>query len=142
MPWRWERARARGLTGPGRREDAPASEGYLLAVAGSTSARISAEWPTGVTFGQTCLILPSLPMRYVIRRALPLTTGTLYFAASSPFSSGMSENGSLYFSANALWLVLSCVETPNTCTPAFCSLAQLSRMSQASLVQPGVSSFG
>ena len=39
-------------------------------------------------------------------------------------------------------MVLSWVDTPKTTTPAFCSLVQLSRKSQASLVQPGVSSFG
>jgi hypothetical protein len=53
-----------------------------------------------------------------------------------------SVNGSRYFAANFACESGESAETPSTITPARCSSFQRSRKPQASLVQPGVSSFG
>jgi len=56
--------------------------------------------------------------------------------------SATSGNGSVYFCMNALWLGSGSRETPKMVTPAATNLSNASRNAHASLVQPGVSSFG
>ena len=93
--------------------------------------------------------MPSGPI-HTLERITPLVF--LPYIILSPYAphasmtlrsgSDRSGNGSLYFVANFAWEAALSAEMPSTTTPAFCRSFQSSRKPHASLVQPGVSSFG
>ena len=60
----------------------------------------------------------------------------------APDVSATIGNGRCWCSPKARWLASSSRDTAKMVTPAFTNLSNASRKAHASLVQPGVSSFG
>src|SRR3989344_3636797 len=77
----------------------------------------------------------SLPINFFFAQAS-------YFSTTFLSSSARRVNGKSYFSANFLWLFAFWMLIPKTLSLSFLKSGIISRIAQASFVQPGVSSFG
>src|SRR5215470_8134417 len=113
-------------------------------------AKTSSGWASAfLTVGQCLMTSPLGPMT-TVERIVPSTNlpyiiffpKAPYFFITSVLGSDKRTNGSLYFFANLLWESMLSLLTPSTTAPDFFSADPMSRKPQASLVQPGVSSFG
>src|SRR5581483_10920458 len=104
----------------------------------SSASSTLAAWPSAFTEYQARCTLPVGPMRKVERMVPTVFLPYMTFLSAS-VSSG---NFSLYLVRNLTWLSALLGEMPSTATPAFSKVLRLSLNWHASLVQPGVSSFG
>src|SRR6185369_4651549 len=96
----------------------------------------------GSTSGYTFATLPLAPIKKLTRDAIPSRDGTPNARSHSPLGSATIGNGRFCSFENSSCDLASSSETPNTCTLASLNLFQESRNAHASLVQPGVPSFG
>src|SRR5271157_1483054 len=114
-----------------------------------TCASTSSAWPSGFTFSKICTILPSGPMRKVVR-AIPITfLPYMFFSFRTPnfLATSFPASASKVYGRSCFSLNFSCAfgvsgEMPNTTNPAFCNLLYASRNPHASMVQPGVLARG
>ena len=93
--------------------------------------------------------LPSLPISTVERITPTVFLPYIIFSPKAPYffitlrsGSERSGKGSLYFPMNFWCDAAPSALTPSTVTPSFANARMSSRKPHASLVQPGVSSFG
>src|SRR5882724_1308523 len=113
------------------------------------SASTSSAWSAGFTFGHIFLILPSGPIKNVTRDVPVYFTPMNVFGPHTPYactiffpSSASSVYGSLNFSTNLSCDLAESVLTPSTTAPFPLKSSHRSRNEHASLLQPGVLSFG
>src|SRR5215468_6621556 len=128
---------------PGRQQRA----GYFASFKNATT---SSGWVSAFFTVSQCLMTSPLGPITTVERIVPCTglpyiiffPKAPYFFMTSVFGSDKRANGSLYFCANLLCESMLSLLTPNTTAPDFFSTDPMSRKPQASLVHPGVSSFG
>src|SRR6059058_2589318 len=114
-----------------------------------TAFRTSSTWPGTFRPRHSCFSMPSAPTRKVLR-SMPLTflpymilfftTPNMWHIFSSV--SAISSKGSSSLVLNSSCDFMLSRDTPNTTAPAFTKSLYLSRNCMASVVQPGVLSFG
>lgn len=135
----------RSLSGPPR-EMWGTEPNHFMAL---TCARTSSAWPSGLTLLKMWAILPSGPMRNVVR-SMPMTfLPYMFFSLITPkalqtflSASASRVKGRSYFSLNFFWASGLSAEMPRTMRPAFWSFVYASRNPHASIVQPGVFALG
>src|SRR6185369_2104001 len=114
-----------------------------------TALSTSSTWPGTFRPRHSCFSTPSEPMRKVLR-SIPLTflpymilfftTPNMWHIFSSV--SAISSNGSSSLALKSSCDFMLSRDTPNTAAPALTKSLYLSRNCIASVVQPGVLSFG
>src|SRR5207245_3288957 len=113
------------------------------------AARTSSTWPSTFTRWNTFWTFPRSSITNVVR-SIPMNVFPYrFFSFHTPyafrtFPSGSERSGKdrEYFSRNFAWLARSSLLTPRTTAPFDWTRERLSRKEHASLVHPGVSSFG
>lgn len=96
--------------------------------------------PTGALSAPTRKVLRSMPLTFLPYMILFLTTPNMWHIFSSV--SAISSKGSSSLALKSSWDFMLSRETPNTVAPALTKSLYLSRNCMASVVQPGVLSFG
>src|SRR5262245_4123971 len=119
---------------------------YRQSSASSTCAGCAAAFATRF---QCFFTLPSGPIQTVERITPVVFLPYIIFSPHAPYfiitflsGSESSRNGSLYFFVKLAWEVAPSGEMPSTTASCFSIAWYRSRKPHASLVQPGVSSFG
>src|SRR6476620_7989564 len=127
------------------RAPAARTSGQIFATLASTSSA----WPSTFTPSQRLTTFPSGPMRYVMRATPMYFLPYIDFSCHAPYSSmtswyGSASNGNVseYLAANFALLSSSSTLTPRIAALLLPNFGRLSWNAHASLVQPGVSSFG